>query len=89
MIPATVYQASQATVYSAGGRRYFTKAAALRAYVRSKFRAKHPCECEAPDMSIGYAGYDCGLHGEAFERVSARYIRFIKHCSKKPTGGSK
>ena len=65
-----------ATVYRAGGRRWFTKRAALRAYARRKFKAKHRCECEQGDYGSGYPGYTCHVHA-VWDKVMPRYLRFL------------
>jgi hypothetical protein len=70
----------QATVYRAGGRRWFTRRAAIKAYAHAKFKAKHPCECERGEYSSGYPGYECGAHDHR-EKVMPRYLRWLKrHC---------
>ena len=77
--PAIVVE--QATVYRAGGRRWFTRSAAEKAYAAAKFRAKHRCECEHPDYSSGYSGYTCGVH-DLRDRVLPRYLRFLRRAWK-------
>jgi hypothetical protein len=72
-----VYAIEPATVYRAGGRRWFSRRAAIRAYARAKFRAKHPCECEQPDYSSGYGGFICPVH-DGWARIEARYLRVIE-----------
>ena len=75
-LPAPVV-VEQATVFRAvGGRRYFTKAAALKGYANAKFRAKHPCECEPTEYDTGYF-YNCHVHA-LFDRVMPRYLRFLR-----------
>ncbi len=67
-----------ATVYRArGGRRFFTKAAALRSYAAAKFRAKHPCECEDAVYEDGYPGFGCHVH-DLRDKVLPRYLRVLK-----------
>jgi hypothetical protein len=66
----------QATVYRGGGRRWFTKRAAVKAYAAAKFRTKHPCKCENPDYGSGYPGYVCHVH-ELRECVLPRYVRVL------------
>jgi hypothetical protein len=66
----------RATVYRAGGRRWFTWKAAVKAYARSKFRAKHPCDCEDVDYASGYPGYTCPVH-DAWDKVWPRYRRVL------------
>lgn len=72
-----IFQVEQATVYRAGGRRWFTQKAALKAYANAKFRAKHRCECEQGDYSTGYAGYTCGIHA-IYDKVMPRYLRVLR-----------
>ena len=76
----SLFTVESATVYRAGGRRYFTKSAALRQYAKTKFKAKHPCECEHPDPSSGYPGYNCGVH-DVFDKVMPRYLRWLRRVS--------
>ena len=71
-----VFVVEQAQVYRAGGRRYFSRAAAIRRYAKEKFFTKHPCECEAADYADNYPGYNCGSH-DAWEKVRPRYLRWI------------
>jgi len=73
----TVITSETATVFRAGRRRYFTKKAALRAYASARFRQKHPCECESPDYSSGYPGYDCESC-KVRDKVMTRYLRVLK-----------
>lgn len=72
-----VFSVESATVFRAGGRRFFSKLAAIRAYARQKVNAKHRCDCEQGDYSSGYPGYDCGIH-EGRDRLTARYVRFLR-----------
>jgi len=74
-----VFTTEMATVYRAGGRRWFSKSAAIKAYARAKFRAKHRCECENADYSTGYGGYTCGIHA-VFDKVMPRYLRVLKRA---------
>lgn len=74
---APIYTVETATVYRAGGRRWFTQDAALKAYARAQFRAKHTCECEQSDYADGYGGYTCGVH-DVYSRVMPRYLRQLK-----------
>lgn len=73
----SVFVQETATVYRAGGRRWFTQRAAIKAYAAAKFRAKHPCECEQSDYASGYPGFTCPVH-DARDRVLPRYIRLLK-----------
>jgi hypothetical protein len=73
----------RAVVYRAGGRRWFTWKAAVKAYARAKFRAKHPCECEQEDYGSGYPGYACHVH-DAWERVWPRYLRVLRRHLAQP-----
>lgn len=66
-----------ATVYRAGGRRWFTRKAAMKAYANAKFRKKYRCECEQGDYSTGYGGYTCGIHA-VYDKVMPRYLRVLK-----------
>jgi hypothetical protein len=77
-----VIAVEQATVYRAGGRRWFTKRAAIKAYAAAKFRAKHPCECEQADYGSGYPGFTCHVH-DVRDRVLPRYVRLLwRHAQK-------
>lgn len=77
-----VVAVEQATVYRGWRRRYFTRAAALKDYANGKYRAKHPCECEAGDYETGYPGYMCDSC-LARQKVIARYLRWLKHAEAK------
>lgn len=71
-------EVEQATVYRAvGGRRYFTKAAALNGYAKAKFRRKHPCECESANYADGYPGFTCHVH-DLRDKVLPRYLRLLR-----------
>jgi hypothetical protein len=72
-----VFISEQATVYRAGGRRWFTQKAAIKAYANAKFRAKHRCECEQPEYDSGYPGATCGIHA-VYDKVMPRYLRVLK-----------
>lgn len=74
---STVYAVETARVYRAGGRRFFSRAAAIRRYAKEKFFAKHPCVCEQPEHDSGYPGFDCGEH-DRWEKVKPRYVRVIR-----------
>ena len=76
-----VFAVEQATVYRAGGRRWFTRKAAIKAYASAKFRTKHSCECEQGDYASGYPGYNCHVH-DVWDRVMPRYLRLIERRCK-------
>ena len=48
----SVYVVETATIYRAGGRRFFSRDAAIRRFARVRFFAKHPCECEQEDCRL-------------------------------------
>jgi len=72
-----IYEVETARVYRANGRRFLSRSSAIRAYAVGRFKAKHPCDCEAADYADGYPGYDCGVH-QYRDRVLPRYVRFIR-----------
>jgi hypothetical protein len=74
-----IFVTEQATVYRAGGRRWFTRQAAIKAYAGAKWRAKHPCECEHGDYASGYPGYTCQTH-DARDAVMPRYLRVLRRA---------
>jgi hypothetical protein len=74
--PTGMFIVEQATVFRAGGRRWFTQKTAIKAYAAAKFRAKHPCECEQGDYASGDPGFNCGVH-DLRERVLPRYLRVL------------
>lgn len=73
-------QVVQATVYKAGGRRWFTKKAALRAEAKQIYRKRYPCECDGPVHEEGYPGYGCPHHGEHQEKFVRRVARLLKEA---------
>jgi len=77
-------KAETATVYRAGGRRWFTKKGAARAEARALYRNRHPCECELPSgFGAGsYPGYVCEYHGERQEKFVSRVARLILRAGK-------
>ena len=80
LMPVALMSVETATVYRGGRRRYFTKSSALKGYASQKYRVKHPCECEQPDYSSGYPGYECSAC-LAREKIIARYLRWLKRAS--------
>jgi hypothetical protein len=77
-----VFTIEHATVYRAGGRRWFTEKAAIKAYASAKWRTKHPCECEQGDYASGYPGYTCPTH-DARDAVLPRYIKLLRSALQK------
>jgi hypothetical protein len=77
VVADAIFVVEQATVYRAGGRRWLTRKAAIKAYAAAKFRRKHPCECEQGDYASGYPGYTCPVH-DARDRVLPRYVRVLR-----------
>lgn len=77
----SIYTVERAEVYRAGGRRWLTPKAAIKAYAAAKFRAKHPCECEQGDYASGYGGFTCHVH-DWRDRVMPRYLRVLKRALK-------
>lgn len=78
-----IFTEEQATVYRAGGRRWLTRKAAIKAYAAAKFRKKHPCECEQSDYASGYPGFTCHVH-DVRDRVLPRYIRVLNRRTRNP-----
>lgn len=84
-----------AIVYRGGGRRWFTKKAAINAEAKAMWRSvsilKNRCDCDSHGTPIDY-GFDfgeyvCEYH-EQDSKVFKRYVRFAKHCIKKAGGAS-
>lgn len=75
----SVFTIETARVYRAGvsGRRYFSKTGAVLGYAKAKFRAKHPCECEAADYATNYPGFGCHVH-DLRDKVLPRYVRVLR-----------
>lgn len=79
-----------ATVYKGGGRRYFSKGAAIHSEARAAFRAavrskEDRCNCETVNHE-GFGEYTdpCKYHDHGGP-VFVRYMRFAKHCISKAT----
>lgn len=76
-----------ATVYKGGGRRYFSKSAAIHSEARAAYRvaikSKDRCDCST-EFHEGFGDYNdtCKYHDHS-EPVYGRYIRFAEHCIKK------
>lgn len=66
-----------AKVFRGGGRRWFTKRAAIRAEAARYFRERHLCECESADHATGTPGYVCENHGDFREKFIRRVMRMI------------
>lgn len=74
-----VIEVQQATVYRGGGRRWFTRNAAIRAEARRLFgkRFRGMCECDT-EPDIRYWAYVCRIHGATFrDRFVRRVARLI------------
>lgn len=72
-----------ARVYrAAGGRRYFTKLAALRAEAKAVILSA--CNCEPVDLETGYPGWGCRFHADPdyYKRVRDRLVRRIQRATK-------
>ena len=76
----------KATVFKGGGRRYFSKSAAIHSEARASFRAavrskEDRCNCETidDDMFGGTYTSPCKYHDHGGP-VFVRYMRFAKHC---------
>ena len=65
----------QATVYRSGGRRFFTRHAAIRRYAIDRIRERYACECE-PEV-----GFTCGMHVSR-ENKEDRWIRLVNRYTK-------
>lgn len=85
VVKQSVLSVETATVFRGGGRRYFTKKAALKSYANRRYRLKHPCECEQPDYGSGYPGYSC-MACLAREKVMVRYLRMLKKAELRKRG---
>lgn len=76
-----------ATVYRGGGRRWFTKSAAINAEAMAAYKAilksKDLCTC-GNQFIDGFGEVDdyCRYHDRT-ERIFGRYIRYAKHCIKR------
>lgn len=72
----------QATVYRAGGRRYFTKRAAVNALVRAKLKEK--CACDYVDHEdYGREDLPCSLHASPrHETIVRRLTRVYMNAMK-------
>jgi hypothetical protein len=78
-----------ATVYKGGGRRWFTRDAAVRAEGKQLYRQaigrKDRCECESvSDDAFGDYNYPCKYH-DYDSGIRARYMRFTAHQIQKAT----
>ena len=76
-----------ATVYRGGGRRWFTKSAAIHAEAKAAYnksvKAKGLCECGSQFIhGYGEVNDYCRYHDRT-EPVYGRYIRYAEHCIKK------
>jgi hypothetical protein len=70
-------QIEQATVYRGGGRRWFTKAAAIKAEAKAYLFKKHGCTCEKhSDPDNGYYPETCYLHAMDTDRFK-KYVRRV------------
>ncbi len=79
-----------AQVFRGGGRRWFSKGAAIHGEARAMYqaasKAKGRCDC---DSGRGYGpgeepGYMCKYHDHS-DPVYGRYIRYAQHLIKKAT----
>lgn len=72
-----------ATVYRGGGRRYFSKSAAIRAEAMALIKAKHPTELpEYENGHLIYGGWHC-TSLPRFHVLLRRMIRLIANEQKK------
>lgn len=80
-------QAETAKVYRGGGRRFFTKSAAIHAEAKASYNAvvkdKGLCECGSQFIA-GYGDINdyCRYHDRS-EPIYGRYIRYAEHIIKK------
>ena len=67
-----------ANVYRGGGRRFFTKSAAVHAEAKMLYqkavKSRDRCECDKGDMQTGPGPYTCPYHDHD-TGIWARYIR--------------
>lgn len=77
----------KATVYRGGGRRYFSKGAAIHGEARAAYRAaigkKDRCGCSWSGDPLD-GGRSCIYHDHS-EPIFGRYMRYAKHCIAKVT----
>ena len=76
-----------ATVYRGGGRRWFSKSAAINAEAKAAYNAivksKHLCECGSQFIDgFGEINDYCRYHDRS-EPIYGRYIRYATHCIKR------